>query len=715
MAGEPRGLTSDLILSHTNVFAALALVGVLALMIVPIPTPLLDVLLTFDIAVAMVVLLVTVYLKQPLEFSVFPSLLLIVTLFRLSLNIASTRLILTNGDAGRVIEAFGHFVVGGNYVIGTIVFVILVVVNFVVITKGAGRIAEVAARFTLDAMPGKQMAIDADLNSGLITEAQARTRRERIAREAEFYGAMDGASKFVRGDAVAGIVITLVNVVGGLVIGVVQHGLPLGEAARRYTLLTIGDGLVTQVPALVVSTAAGMLVTRSASDFSLGEDISRQILRDPRALFASAGALLAFAAIPGLPAVPFLLLAGGTAVAAYVSQGRRKRDAQREQKELEATEAVAEQAPSAPAGEEIFVVDRLELEIGYGLIPLVDATRGGDLLTRVTNVRHKTGAELGMQVAPIRIRDNLQLSPQEYAIKLKGVEIGRFALRTDALLAMRAKEGGTQIEGTATTEPAFHLPARWIKPEHRAAAELAGYTVVEPSAVVATHLTEVIRAHGDEILTRQDVKEMIERLKAHAPALVEELFPEKISLTLLHGVLRGLLHERVPVRDMVTILETLASAVGATNNVEALVERVREALARSLSSQHCDATRTLWSITVHPETEQALYVAFHESERTGSVVMDPGLAERFVTALGACVERTIRAGRTPLLLVSSPIRPFTRRLIEASFPTVAVLGYTEIAAGYQVRSLGTVIAHAKPESTSAALQQAAAYAGGARR
>ncbi len=699
MAAVREDLSGDLVLANSNVMAAVGMVAILGLMVIPVPTAMLDILLTFNIAMAMVVMLVTIYLQRPLDFSVFPSLLLIATLFRLSLNVASTRLILSQGDAGRVIEAFGEFVVGGNTIIGIIVFVILVVVQFMVITKGSGRIAEVAARFTLDAMPGKQMAIDADLNSGLITEDDARTRRVEIAREAEFYGAMDGASKFVRGDAIAGIMITVVNILGGLVIGTFQRGMPLAESARTYTLLTVGDGLVSQIPALLVSTAAGMVVTRSSNGVNLGYDLASQLMRDHRALLASSGALFLVAAVPGLPTIPFLVLGIVIGLAGLQAKGRKAKE--REQELAEVEEVAADEEVEDNSVDDIFVVDRLELEIGYGLIPLVDATRGGDLLTRITNVRHKTGAELGVRVAPIRIRDNLQLDSVEYAVNLRGVEISRFRLELDRLLAMKVRDGGTDVPGMDTIEPAFNLPARWIRPDDRAAAEMAGYTVVEPSAVVATHLSEVIKSHADEILTRQDVQEMLDGLKRHAPALVNEVFPDKVSLTTLQGVLQGLLHERVSVRDMVTILETLAAAGGEVN-VDKLVERVRLALARSLSHMHADENRTVWALTVHPETEQALYLAFHESERSGNVVMDPGFAERFVARLGAGVDEIVKKGRSPLIVVSSPIRLFTRRLLEASFPTVGVLGYTEIAPGYQVRSMGTVIAHGNATQAAAA-------------
>ena len=476
-----------------NLLAAGLMIGVLVLMVIPVPTAVVDVLLTFNIAFAMTVFLVTVYLKRPMDFSVFPSLLLMVTLFRLALNVASTRLILSNADAGVVIEAFGEFVVGGNFVIGVVVFLILVVVQFVVITKGSGRIAEVSARFTLDALPGKQMAIDADLNAGMINDKEARARRREIADEAEFYGAMDGASKFVRGDAIAGMVITVINILGGLAIGTLQRGMPVGDSARVFTLLTVGDGLVSQIPALLVSTAAGIVVTRNSNGLNLGSDIATQLVQDPRALLVSASALGAFAFVPGLPTLPFLLLAVGAGAAGIVARGGQEKRRQQEEEESARALADEETTSDETAADDMFVVDRLELEIGYGLIPLVDASRGGDLLDRVTNVRRKTGTELGINVAPIRIRDDLQLGAHDYVVKLRGVEISRFTLHLDKVLAMRVREGGAEMAGVATSEPAFGLPAVWIGKGQKAEAEMAGYTVVEPSAVVATHLAKSSR------------------------------------------------------------------------------------------------------------------------------------------------------------------------------------------------------------------------------
>ncbi len=531
----------DLILANSNVLSAAAVLLILGLMVVPIPPVLLDLMLTFSIAFSLTVLLVAMYLKEPLQFNSFPSLLLILTLLRLSLNVASTRLILSRGDAGKVIQSFGDFVVGGNYVIGVIVFIILVVINFLVITKGSGRIAEVAARFTLDAMPGKQMAIDADLNAGLINEAAARKRRDEIAREAEFFGAMDGASKFVKGDAIAGIIITLVNIAAGFIIGMLQMKMPAGEALGRFTILTVGDGLVSQIPALLVSTAAGLVVTRTNGTLSLGQSITLQIFRQRKALYLAAGAMTVLALIPGLPTAPFLVFAAATAVAGTVMGKRVENYDDEEARALEAADnarAVADDEPEGPRGEDLFVLDKLELEIGYGLIPLVDDKRGGDLLHRIGNIRRQVGSELGMFIHPIRVRDNLQLPPNQYLVKLKGVEIARAELQPELLLAMSTRPDAGEIEGSPTVEPAFNLPAVWIARDRRAAAEREGYTVVECAAVLATHLSEIVRAHADELLSRQDIKDMCESVREFAPSLVEDLVPDKVSVNTLHNVLR---------------------------------------------------------------------------------------------------------------------------------------------------------------------------------
>jgi len=689
---DARGIDRDLILANSNVLSALAVVSVIGLMIMPVKPLVLDLLITFNIAFAVVILLVSLYLKEPLHFSSFPSLLLIVTLYRLALNVASTRLILSKAAAGKVIASFGDFVIGGNYVIGVIVFAILVIVQFVVITKGSGRIAEVAARFTLDAMPGKQMAIDADLNAGLINEVQARERRAKVASEAEFFGAMDGASKFVRGDAIAGIIITLINIIGGFVIGMLQMGMSAGESMRQFMVLTVGDGLVTQIPALLISTAAGMVVTRSSGSLNLGQALTMQIFKQPKAVYLASGTLAVFGLIPGLPTLPFLGLAAAFAVVGRFVSGR-VRNVEKQQEESLAVEE-ADQAAGAQESRsirELYVTDALELELGYGLLPLVDESRGGDLLVRITNIRKQISAELGMIIQPVRVRDNLQLGASEYVLKLKGVEISRAELRPDRLLAMSTGgEGGEKLEGIATVEPAFKLPAIWIDKGRKAAAEMEGYTVVEPTAVLATHLSETIRNHADELMSRQDVKDMCETVREFAPALIEDLIPDKVPVNTLHNVLRGLLHERIPVKDIVTILETLANYVGGNTGTDLLLEKVRESLRRTISGLYVEPDGNVYAVTLHPEIEYQLGQAAQESDKVGAVVLDPLLAQVFLERLERTLQVVYSRGKPPVLLVPTPMRLFVKRLIEPTFPSLPVMGYTEVNANTNVQSAGIV-------------------------
>ena len=695
----------DLVLANINVLSAGAVLVILGLMVIPVPPILLDILLTFSISFSVTVLLVSLYIKQPLQFSSFPSLLLILTLTRLSLNVASTRLILSKGSAGQVIESFGNFVVGGNYVIGVIVFIILVIINFMVITKGSGRIAEVAARFTLDAMPGKQMAVDADLNAGLINERQARLRRQEIAEEAEFFGAMDGASKFVKGDAIAGIVITVINIAAGFVIGMVQMGLPAAEALSRFTVLTVGDGLVSQIPALLVSTSAGLVVTRSSGTLNLGQALTLQIFRQRKALFLSAGAMFVLALIPGLPTGPFLFLAVATAILGYFLGGRVSRFDEMQsgyEEQQEQSQAQAEEEPEGIRSEDLFVLDRLELEIGYGLIPLVDDSRGGDLLHRVGNIRRQVGSELGIYIHPIRVRDNLQLGAHQYVIRLKGVEVARAELMPDLLLAMNTRPDTGEIEGTPTTEPAFGLPAVWLEKDNKAKAEREGFTVVGPTAVLATHLSELIRSHADELLSRQDVKDMCESIREFAPSLVDDLIPDKVPVNTLHNVLRALLHERIPVRDIVTILETLANFGSGGFGQDYLVGKVREALGRSITALYAENGGRLHVVSLHPETEHVLVQASRESEQAGGVVLEPGFTREFLTRLETVLRAAYANGPQPVLLVPTPIRLFVKRLVEPTYPNLAVMGYTEVSNSVNIQSAGTVETNGIPQEQHAA-------------
>jgi len=602
--GKSTGLL-DILTKNTDVAMAVTVIMILALMVIPLPPTMLSLLIVANIAISIVVLLISMYTRDVLSFSVFPSLLLLTTLFRLGINIASTRLILLNGDAGSVIDAFGAFVIGGSLIVGIVVFLILLVVQFVVITSGAGRVAEVAARFTLDAMPGKQMSIDADLNAGLISESEAKERRQRISSEADFYGAMDGASKFVKGDAIAGLIITTINLIGGMTIGMMQLGLGPGEAIGEYSLLTVGDGLVSQIPALLISTATGILVTRAASsDSQLGLNIGSQLFGNPRVLFIVAAVLVGFGLTPGLPQSPFLIIAAMMAAAGYLVRERQKTLLVQDAEAKEAEQA--EESQSVDSVVSVLRVDPLEVEVGYGLIPLVDDERGGNLLNRITIMRRQTALEMGIVVPMIRIRDNLSLGAHQYMVRLRGIEIGGGTLYVNKFLAMDSGLATGDIEGETTVEPAFGLPARWIVNQDKQQAELMGYTVVDPASVLITHLSELISRHAPELLSRQDTQGLLDHLKQEYPSVVEELVPGVLTVGEVQGVLQLLLSENVSIRDMVSIAETLADVGRQTKDIEALGEAVRQALARQITMQHRAADSRLHAITLNPRLEQTL-------------------------------------------------------------------------------------------------------------
>ncbi|MEB3328556.1 MAG: flagellar biosynthesis protein FlhA [Candidatus Sericytochromatia bacterium] len=686
---QPAGLAA--FLRSGDLVLAVVMVLVVGMMVVPLPSALLDLLLVTNITLALTMLMVSLYVQRPLEFSTFPSLLLILTLFRLSMNVATTRLVLLNAEAGRVIEAFGTFVVGGNYAVGVVIFIILIVIQFIVVTNGAGRISEVAARFTLDAMPGKQMAIDADLNAGLITEADARNRRQSIQRESDFYGTMDGASKFVRGDAIAGILIILVNIVGGLIIGVLQRGMSLSEAASRYTLLTVGDGLVTQIPALIISVGTGILVSKAATEASLGNEIGAQVLGDPRVLGAVAAMMGLLGLVPGLPKLPFLTLATLAGVAAYVASQTRRQAALAA--ELGAL-APAEEA-EGPKGPEnvmnLLAVDPMELEIGYRLIPLVDAAQGGDLLDRITMIRRQTALKMGVVLPPIRVRDNLQLKPKEYRINLRGIEIARGDIQIDHFLAMNAGMAAGPLEGIPTKEPVFGLPAFWIPESRREEAEILGYTVFDPSSVVATHLTEVVKQHAADVLTRQDVQALLTNIKAEYPAVVEELTPGLLTVGEIQRVLQNLLRERVSIRDLVPILEALANYGRLTKDSDTLTEYARQAVARAITHAHLSGSGSLQVLTLDPALEQTLGNAVQQTDQGAFVSLEPGVAARLLKTLQAQVERMLANGQQPVVLCSSKVRLVFRRLIERKLPQVSVLAYNEIVPPQtEVQAVGTI-------------------------
>lgn len=669
---------------HADLVMVAGVILILVMMVVPLPSGVLDVLLALNISVSLAILIITMYITQPLQFASFPSILLISTLFRLALNVSSTRLILLHGYAGRIIEAFGQFVVGGNYVVGLVVFIILVVIQFVVITNGAGRVAEVAARFTLDAMPGKQMSIDADMNAGLITEAEARQRRREIEREADFYGAMDGASKFVRGDAVAGIVIIIVNIVGGIVIGMLQQGRSLTDAMATFTLLTVGDGLVSQIPALLISTATGIIVTRSASESNLGSDVASQVLAHPRVFAVLAAALLVFGLVPGLPTLPFLVMAGGSAALAYVlhrgaaappaaapAPAEDKRDAA-----LDVTSALG--------------VEDMEMEIGYGLIPMVDEQAGGDLFPRLTMVRRQVAGELGIVVPPIRVRDNLQLPANTYVIKIRGLEVARGEVMPGRLLAMNPGTVREEVPGIPTKEPAFGLPALWIAAEDKDRAEIAGYTVVDPTSTIATHLSEVIKAHARELVGRQEVQNLIDRVKEKYPAVVKELVPDLLTLGEIQKVLGNLLDEQISIRDLVTILEALADAARITKDPVSLTEHARQALARYITRKHMSPDGVIHAITVDPALEQVVASAIQEGPQGSYIALEPSVARELVARAADEMEKALSQGLSPVILCSAAVRPYIRALLARAIPGVVVLSYSEILPEVNVTAVGMV-------------------------
>jgi len=672
------------ILQQSDIGLAIGVIMILTIMILPMPTGMLDLFLVINISISLTVLMVSMYLNEPVEFSVFPGLLLVMTLYRLSLNIASTRLILGDAYAGKVIAAFGNFVVKGNYIVGFVIFLILVVIQFVVITKGAGRIAEVAARFTLDAMPGKQMAIDADLNAGLIDDGEARERRKKIAQEADFYGAMDGASKFVRGDAIAGLIITSINILGGFVIGVLQKGMSLGDAVHTYTLLTVGDGLVSQIPALILSTSAGIVVTRAASEESLGHDISHQLLGKPRALYVVSGALLIFGFAPGLPTLPFFILSGVALVVAITAKSLEKRAA------LEETIAEQEEAVESSDNLENYLqVDPLEIEIGYGLIPLVDEEQGGDLLNRITTIRKQLAIELGVVIPPIRIRDNISLKPDEYVVKIRGADIAKGELLTSRLLALAADENATNLEGIPTRDPAFGLPAYWIPDKLKEKAETMGFTVVEPVAVLATHLKEILKQNAHLVLSREDVHELIETVKKESPTVVDELIPNLLNIGQIQKVLQNLLREQVPIRDMVTILETLADYAGTTKDPDILTEYVRNALSKIIYKNYLAEDGRMYGMMLDPQLENILVDNLNQNKGAG-LNLSPDILKALFQQIKAGTDKMTEDGFTPLILASPMIRSSFKRLIEMAFPQVAVLSYNEIPADVEIQTTGVI-------------------------
>lgn len=677
------------LLAGGDIYLAVAVVVVVGMMILPLPPALLDVLITVNIGLALTVLLVSMYIREPLQFSVFPSLLLVATLFRLGLNVSATRQILLQGYAGKVIDAFGHFVIGGNYVIGVVIFLILVVIQFVVITNGAGRVAEVAARFTLDAMPGKQMAIDADLNAGIIDEAEARRRRRLIELEADFYGAMDGASKFVKGDAIAGVIIILINIVGGIVIGVLQRGLPIDRALQTYTVLTVGDGLVSQIPALLISTATGIIVTRAASESSLGQEMARQVLAGPKPLGLAAGLLGGLALIPGMPTLPFLAIGGGLGALAFAVH--RARDLSGEPAPPALSGPRPEGADEVAAVLKTVQPDPLELEVGYGLIPLVEGNGpGGSLVQRVALLRRQVAQELGFVIPTVRVRDNLELKAHQYRVKLRGVTVAAGEVRPNMYLLLQGAASAPEIPGEDTKEPAFGLPARWVEPGWRDQAELLGYTVVDPVGVIITHLSETVRNFAADLLTRQEVRQLVDQLKTQYPALVEELIPEQVTLGELQRVLKNLLRERVPIRDLVTILESISPLLRTTRDPDQLTEAARQGLARAICQLYAEADNRLVGFALGPNAQNLLLNSLTAAEAGTVLALAPDLAQRLLARLASAMESLAAEGYRPILFCPPRLRLPLRRLTERPLPGLVLLSYAEVAPGYQLEVRTTV-------------------------
>jgi flagellar biosynthesis protein FlhA len=692
---------------HSDLVAAAAVVLVVAMMVIPLPPFLLDLLITLNISAALMIVVATLYVPKALDFSSFPSLLLLTTLFRLAINISVTRLILLHGDAGHVVTAFGEFVVGGNVVVGLVIFLILVVIQFVVITNGAGRVAEVGARFTLDAMPGKQMAIDADLNTGQITDEEARHRRSEISREADFYGAMDGASKFVKGDAMAGILITMINLVGGIIIGVMQQGMPFGEAAQHFSLLTIGDGLCAQIPALLISVATGILVTRSASEQDLGSDVAAQILDQRKAPLVAGVVIMAFALVPALPKIPFLVI-GGLFFAVGWTLRKQPNRAQRA--------AAAAAAPVGPAAGELpaaprdaaldaLALDPLELAIGFGLVPMVDQNAGGTLLQRVGTIRRQIASELGMVIPPVRIRDDVGLDSHEYVMRVRGTEVARGGIMAGHHLAMDPGDAMGQLPGIPTTEPAFGLPAVWIPEAGRAEAEALGWTVVDPESVVVTHLTETIRVHASELLTRQETRQLLDQLKEVNAAVVDEVVPDVLSVGEIQRVLQALLREGVSVRDLGAVVEAIGDKARLTRDVAMLAEYARQALGRTIVAPYLDGESTLRAIALDPGLEQEIAESLVQTADGEFLAMDPVRAHALVEVCAEQVEHALARGGRPVMLCSARVRRHLRRLWEQRLPQLAVCSYNEIAPGVSVETVGVLDA-----GTIAAKQGATAMA-----
>ena len=675
--------------NNIDVVVSLGIIGIIMMIIIPISTGALDILLAMNITISVVIIFMTMFTTNVLQFSSFPTLLLITTLFRLSLNVSSTRLILGQADGGSIIEAFGSFVVGGNYVVGIIIFLIIVIIQFVVITSGASRVAEVSARFTLDAMPGKQMSIDADLNSGIIDENDARDRRKNLQDEASFYGAMDGASKFVKGDAIAGLIITFINIVGGIIIGATMHGLTVGESAQVFTRLTVGDGLVSQIPALLVSTASGILVTRSGSDENLGSVVSKQLTTFPKVIAMASAILFFLFLVPGLPPIPFFILSVTTGIGAYfLYKDEKEKVIEKIQYEQQEITEIESKEPENVMN--LINVEPMEIEIGYGLIPLADEGSGGDLLQRITSVRRQCAIEMGIVVQPIRIRDNLQLKTNEYVIKIRSTVVAKGELMANMLLCMDPSNGEYGIEGIKTLEPTFGLPAIWINNDQREDAEIKGLTVVDPTTVLITHLTETIKNHSYELVGRQEVKLIIDSLKEKYSAVVEELIPDLMTVGEIQKVLQNLLKERVSIKDMVTILESLADNSRTTKDLELLTEYVRFSLSRNICEPLIDEKGGITVMTLAPEVEEIISNNIQKSMQGSFPAIDPDTTGKILSSLKENMDKVFFYEGQPAILVSPNVRPAFRKLTEMVFPNLSILSINEIPNDVDIRAEGVV-------------------------
>ncbi|MBU3208837.1 flagellar biosynthesis protein FlhA [Clostridium algidicarnis] len=688
MLAEKKKYSFD-IRTKYDVIVAIGVISIVMMIIIPLPAWILDILLALNITISVVIMLLTLFTTEVLEFSAFPTMLLITTLFRLGLNISSTRLILSDAYAGEIINAFGNFVVRGNYVVGIIIFLIIIIIQFVVITNGAGRVSEVSARFTLDAMPGKQMSIDADLNAGLIDEMQAKDRRKKLQQEADFYGAMDGASKFVKGDAIAGIIVTIINILGGIIIGVVMLKMDASTAAKTFVSLTVGDGLVSQIPALLISTASGILVTRSGSEENFGNVIIKQLTAFPKVLALASATLFFFAIIPGLPTFTFLFLAVAVGALAYAlyKEANEKVAMAMETEQAEITETERREPEDVM---NLINVEPIEVEMGYGLIPLADESTGGDLLQRISSVRRQCAIEMGIVVQPIRIRDNLQLKTNEYVFKIRGTIIQSGELMPNMILCMDPSNENLDIAGIKTVEPTFGLPANWINKDQREDAEIKGYTVVDPTTVMVTHLTETIKAHAHELLGRQEVKMIIDSVKEKYNTVVEELIPDLMTIGEVQKVLQNLLREKVPIKDMVTILESLADNSKNTKDIELLTEYVRFSLGRTICNAFIDENRTITVATLDPSIEDIVSNNIQKTMSGSFPAVDPDTTGRILTAIRNVLDTVYFYDNQPVILVSPKIRPAFRKLIEMVYSNIAIISLNEIPNDVEIKAEGVV-------------------------